>query len=410
MREESLRFETDVPGVWGYWPTTPDLWSYSSLKEMEACPLRWMLSRADYPDIWEHRGYPPLPIPAAIFGNVVHSVVEQLTKALGAAGITSPSAGDVVGVLGSLGGWRGIVLGAIEHELARLDDNPRVSAERVDRVRSELIRRAPEAADQVKAFLGHGVLPAAKETEPTGKSQAPNIPKRRMPARPGVHAERTVTVESLRMTGTIDRLVVDETGVTVTDFKTGSEDEAHDHQLRMYALLWHLDEQTNPDGRPATQLRVTYRSHERFVAAPDATQLRSLEAATVAQVAAADQITASPPPIATPGDEICQYCHVKHLCDAYWPALPPAVSEVSTDEWFDFEGSVLRTNGSRSWFLATVAQPATEVLVRTVETHVPFPIGQRVRLLGVRRSQDPDKPERIVVSMTATSEWYPVAS
>ena len=410
MTDERLRFETDVPGVWGYWPSTPALWSYSSLKELEVCPRRWMLSRADYPDIWQRRGYPSVPVVAAIFGNVVHGVIEQLTKALGAAGITSPGAGDVVDVLGSLGGWRGIVLDAIERELARLEDNPRVSAERVDRVRSELIRRAPEAADQVKAFLGRGVLPTTRGPERTGGASAPDAPTWRTPAGHGVHAERPVTADSLRVTGTIDQLVVIDTDVTVTDFKTGLEDDAHDDQVRLYALLWHLDDQTNPDGRPATELRVAYPSHERPVAAPDNAQLAALEKATAARVAVADQITAAPPPTATPSEEACQYCHVKQFCDAYWPVIPPAISEVSTEQWFDFEGTVLRPNGSRSWFVSPLRDPTTEVLVRTVATHVPFPIGQRVRLLGVRRSQDPDKPARLVISMVATSEWYPVTA
>lgn len=99
---------------------------------------------------------------------------------------------------------------------------------------------------------------------------------------------------------------------------------------------------------------------------------------------------------------------MKHLCDAYWRALPRAVSEVSSEEWFGFDGSVIRRNGSRSWFVATLSQPATEVLVRTVESNVPFPVGERVRLLGIRRSPNPDQPERLVLSMVATSEWYPV--
>lgn len=408
---QRLRFETEVPGIWGYWPSTPDLWSYSSLKEMEACPQRWMLSRADYPDIWDRPGYPALPVVAAIFGNVVHRVIEQLTQALGVAGITSPSAGNVVGVLGSLGGWRGIVLATIEHELTRLADNPRISAERVDRVRSELVRRAPEAADQVKALMGRAMLPADVGTAPTSQSPAPDDgPRRRHPAGLGVHAERTVTADLLRLTGTIDQLVVDDTDVTITDFKTGSEADAHDDQVRLYALLWQLDEQTNPNRRPATQLRVAYPSYVRPVTAPGTSELQSLEAATAARVAAADRTTSTPPPTATPSEETCQYCHVKHLCEAYWRAIPPMISEVSTEELFDFEGSVLRPNGSRSWLVATLTRPATEVLVRTVETVVPFPIGQRVRLLGIRRSQDPDKPERLVVSLTATSEWYPVAS
>lgn len=144
MNEVRARFETDVPGIWGLWPTTPAHWSHSSLKEIEACPSQWMLSRADYPDLWQRGGYPPLPVVAAIFGNVVHGVVEHLAKELSIAGITSPSAGDVVGVLGALGGWRGIVLDAIERELSKLSGNPRITLERIDRVRNELVRRAPK--------------------------------------------------------------------------------------------------------------------------------------------------------------------------------------------------------------------------------------------------------------------------
>ena len=36
--------------------------------------------------------------------------------------------------------------------------------------------------------------------------------------------------------------------------------------------------------------------------------------------------------------------------------------------------------------------------------------GRPVRLLGVRRSQDPDDPDRLVISMVGTSEWYPLGS
>ncbi|BFM23906.1 hypothetical protein CHE218_09480 [Microbacterium sp. che218] len=72
------------------------------------------------------------------------------------------------------------------------------------------------------------------------------------------------------------------------------------------------------------------------------------------------------------------------------------------------EGRVARRNGSRSWVFETFDQPALEVLVRTLETDVPFPVGRRVRLLGVRRSVDPDAPERPVISLSAASEWYPL--
>lgn len=410
MTKDRVRFETDVPGIWGLWPATPLLWSYSSLKEIEACPRRWMLSRADYPDVWEGRGYPALPVIPAIFGNVVHGVIERLSKKLGDAGITSLRAGDVVDVLGSLGGWRGIVLNAIERELSKLDSNPRITSERINRVRDQLIRRAPEAADQIKAFLGRGPLPAASVSRESVETVESDTRTQRYPAGLGSHAEREVTAEALRLTGQIDRLVLTDADVTVTDFKTGLDDDAHAEQVRLYALLWRLDSETNPASRPATKLRVAYPSHERAVEAPDATQLKLLETTTAARIEVADVITQNPPPTASPGKETCRYCHVKHLCDAYWPAVPPPIADVSADEWFDFEGQVLRRNGLRSWYVEPVAEPADEVLVRTVETDVAFPIGKRVRLLGVRRSQDPDTPERLVISMVSTSEWYVVSS
>lgn len=409
MTTEGARFDTDVPGIWGHWPTTPALWSYSSLKEMEVCPRRWMLSRATYPALWSRRGYPAIPVVAAIFGNVVHGVVERLAQALADAGIESATPGAVVSVLGDQGGWRGIVMHEIEHQLARFDDNPRVSAERIDRVREELIRRAPQAADQVKVFLGRGALPAARHSSTEEMSGAGKGKPPRLPAAPGTHAEREVCADSLRLTGRIDLLVIDDIDVTVIDFKTGEEDAGHDDQVRLYALLWGLDDRTNPEGRPATKLEVAYPSRTRSVEPFDEAGLSTLQSATAGRIAAADAITEATSPVATPSPEGCQFCQVKHLCDVYWPTIPPAVSETSTEEWFDFEGRALRPHGTRSWYLEATNSTA-EVLVRTVETNVPFPQGARVRLLGVRRTIDPDKEDRLVISMVSTSEWYAVSS
>ncbi len=409
MTTEGARFETEVPGIWGHWPTTPGLWSYSSLKELEVCPRRWMLSRAAYPDLWERWGYPSLPVVPAIFGNVVHGVVERLAQSLADAGIESANPVAVISVLGDQGGWRGIVMKEIEHHLARFDDNPRVSAERIDRVREELLRRAPQAADQVKVFLGRGALMSRRRYSSGEISAGGKSKSSRLPAAPGTHAEREVCADALRLTGRIDLLVVDDEDVTVVDFKTGDEDAAHDDQVRLYALLWSLDAQTNPGGRPATKLEVAYPSITRSVEPPDEAALGALEGTTAGRIAAADAITQEASPMATPSPEVCRFCQVKHLCDAYWPNIPPAVSETSTEEWFDFEGRALRPHGSRSWYLEATNSTA-EVLVRTVETNVPFPQGARVRLLGVRRTIDPDKEDRLVIAMVSTSEWYAVSS
>lgn len=403
------RFDTDVPGVWGHWPTTPALWSYSSLKEMEACPRRWMLSRASYPDVWDRRGYPQQPAMAGVLGNVVHGVVERLAGVLVDAGIESASPGAVIGVLGEQGGWRGIVLKEIDQQLARFNDNPRVTGERIDRMRAELIRRAPQAADQVKVFLGRGALPTRKSNVASNElAELSGQPMKRSPATSGTYSERELCADGLRLTGRIDLLIINEADVAVVDFKTGDEDSGHADQVRLYALLWHLDAQTNPGCRPATKLELAYPSHTRSIDPPEPAALIALQADMVERIAAADRVTVDAAPAATPSIEGCQFCQVKHLCDTYWPTIPPKVSEVTTEEWFDFEGRVVRPQGSRSWFLE--ADDSSQVLVRTVETNVPFPQGAKVRLLGVRRTIDPDKDTRLVIAMVSTSEWYAVSS
>src|SRR2546430_2535646 len=41
------------------WPSPPTEMSVSTLRELEACPRRWALSSARYPEIWDRVGYPP---------------------------------------------------------------------------------------------------------------------------------------------------------------------------------------------------------------------------------------------------------------------------------------------------------------------------------------------------------------
>ena len=410
MSDGGVRFETGVDGIWGYWPAAPAMWSYSTLKEIEECPRRWMLSRATYPEVWDRHGYPRSPVAATIFGSVVHRVVEHLTNTLTGSDAVAASPQDVPGVLSALGGWQAIVERAVEAELARLQGNPRATAGRIERLRIDLAARVPEAINLAKTFLGGHELSAKRGRRsglPSGGFAAPNS---RRPVGVGIHPEHDLVADSLRLTGTIDRLVVHDDGATIIDFKTGLEDESHDDQVRVYALLWALDRETNPAGRLATELRVIYATSERSVSAPDRALLGALERDTADRVAAADRVTTAPPPVANPSESTCRYCSVRHMCGAYWSAVRPSPRDAPVDAWLDVEAVPVRPNGSRSWLATSVSEPATELLVRTITTDVAFPIGQRSRILGVKRSDNVEGTERPVISMTPSSEWYSVTS
>lgn len=401
-------FDTVIEGISGLRPDVPALWSYSSLTTLEACPRRWMLERADYPAVWDSRGYPVVPIRAAVFGSVVHLIIERLSKAMGT---TDDAAAPVtiVDVLRALGGWAQITEAAVDEALTDFDGNPRVSQAALDRLRDDLVRRVPDAVDQVKLLLrDRPSITTRVRPTPATDSVLPDVA--RGPATRGTYIERTVTVEDLRLSGRLDLLSIDEVDVTITDFKTGAERDEHDDQVRLYALLWRFDAFTNPMGRPATKLGIAYASHERAVPVPDMQEILALHESTAARIAAADATVMSASPAAFPSPETCRFCQVKHLCDTYWASVPPPITSAPLDEWFDMEGRVSRRNGSRSWVFEMLDQPEVEVLVRTLETNVPFPVGRRVRLLGVRRSLDPDAPERLVISLSTTSEWYPLRS
>src|SRR5688572_2264969 len=86
-------------------PDAPEYWTYSSLHEVEACALRFSLATASYPDLWSGYGYPRAPNPAALFGDVVHDALERIVRALVAAGCTTSTSREAVGVLRSAGGY-----------------------------------------------------------------------------------------------------------------------------------------------------------------------------------------------------------------------------------------------------------------------------------------------------------------
>ena len=78
--------------------------------------------------------------------------------------------------------------------------------------------------------------------------------------RPGTYPEQVVADDALRFVGVVDLLEVTEHGAEIVDFKSGSPDIAHEEQLLCYSALWKHDRGRNPEGRPATRLRIVYPS------------------------------------------------------------------------------------------------------------------------------------------------------
>jgi len=81
----------------------------------------------------------------------------------------------------------------------------------------------------------------------TSVTKTPGPPLRR-PLANGAHPEVELRAKSIGWKGKADLLVVGDDACEITDFKTGAADEAHKFQVRVYAVLWRLDDQLNPSG------------------------------------------------------------------------------------------------------------------------------------------------------------------
>ncbi|MGN6782151.1 MAG: PD-(D/E)XK nuclease family protein [Marmoricola sp.] len=393
-------FDPGISGSVAVLPNVPALWSYSSLKAVETCPRRYVLSRATYTDLWDRTGYPEVPSTASLFGDVVHDSLEAIVRALAARGCTSASGPEAIGVLRELGGYSEVAKAMLAKRLARLDDNPRLAGGGRERLQDQLEHRIPEAREEVQQYLHRMTLVprqgAGSGSESGGASS-------RYARGIGSHPEATLQAEDLRVWGRIDLLTVGPVHVDITDYKTGAEDDSHFDQLRFYAVLWDQDNISNVSRTPLGTLTASYPSREVTIQAPDAAQMQTLVDQLRARVTTADELVHSDEPAARTGDQ-CTFCAVRPLCTAYWPTTPEPAS-LKRGTWFDFEGIVVERNGIKSWWLHDVSPRKSPLLLRTTSAHHVFEPGQRLRLLGLRLDEDPDSDTAVAV-LTQTSEVF----
>ena len=274
--------DTGIESSTALLPPPPSDWSYSSLREAGACPRRYALSRARYPDLWDGTGYPRVPRVPALFGDVVHDALDTIVRALTATGCESARSAEAVAALRTLGGYTAIIEAAVERRLAGLAGNPRVSDDLRKRIHRDLHSQVADARYQVQAYItalvlgpGHKAAPAAHDA-PTGMPET-RASGRRAPLCAGAHAEVTLRSARPRLMGRVDLLRVSDDGADITDYKTGAESASHQDQLGLYALLWDLDRDANPGRLPVTGLTAAYPGRDVTFPAPDQPGLRAIE-------------------------------------------------------------------------------------------------------------------------------------
>jgi hypothetical protein len=222
----------------------------------------------------------------------------------------------------------------------------------------------------------------------------------------------------LRWKGRIDLLVVSARGCEITDFKTGKEDPKHVLQVQIYALLWSLDRQRNPQGQLATRLVVAYGGRDQEVSVPTVAQLGELRSEIATRSDAARQAVAARPPEARPTQEHCDVCGVRQLCGDYWqrPDGTVQTNDVDRRSRIDLQATIVGQHGPSSWDATIEGAPGhtfrgRRALIRTAGD-VALPSGGQVRILDAdlqdveHDGPEADKPDAVIVMLNASSEVY----
>ena len=397
------------PDIWtteqpSRWPEAPKDISVTALTEIEACPRRWSLRHADYPKLWGGHGYPPRVHMGALLGSVAHLALETIIREFIRNNCPSVKHATAVSVMRSLGGYRHILDNCINRVIDRLRANPRAQ-HRLESLTQFLRARIPHLRTQVQSILSRTHL------DESGSSEYGRSSGFRRPLAAGTYSELEVRARRIGWKGKVDLLRISPEACEITDFKTGAPTEAHRFQIEVYALLWTLDEERNPQGRSPDRLILAYDNGEVEVPVPSLGRRKALEQDLSERGAAVRTSVSQSPPEAKPDLAHCGSCQVRQLCEEYWTS---GVRKRRHDEdrgknFGDFEVTIMARHGPSSWD-ARFELPGDrrQVVVRTTAGEK-LKIGDRLRFLDGAIFMDEENPEQpAIVTLGATSEKFTV--
>lgn len=306
--------------------------SLAAVLSIEACPRRgWLANSTDAKG--ETYPMPAQELTGRLRGLVVHGVVERLLKSQAGQGFELRSA------IRGLGGWRTLIGDVARDRTARLAANARLPAGAHREFEAQLM--GSSLLEEIQTV----VLRMIEHLEVAGVRVAAHPPR---PGQLGAWAEVELSASfgGEEWRGRADFVQVDESGVTISDFKSGLfSDESvrrHAQQLQAYAVLWNASH-----GGESFRLRVLHPDHAVTLAPVDTVGLRFVREALARRAAVARTVAGLPVPEARLGDR-CGTCPVRHRCSEYWAELGP----MPTERFHDFEVEI--TNVEPSGLSATV--------------------------------------------------------
>ncbi len=369
------------------WSEGPDLFSFSSLSSIDLCSLQWQLMHSAYGDL---SSFPVRPHPSAVEGDIVHQILDKLFKEMSFAGLpelASPEFSDVVAKVNVRTKVEQLVL---DHK-KRISAHPRSGGFRLRSGAQELVNRV------VRLFRSE--YPKATASQVHASTPQPmdlSSIHERVPLLPllrerGALSEVRLQHPALPFIGILDLVRTANDKVTIVDFKTGAQKDAHKQQLLYYAVLWWRNTSEPPHG-----IEVRYPGAANATSV-DEQLLANAEAQLTHRIDELSSQLNSPPAPARIGDH-CQYCDVRQFCPTYWHSFSKNLfTAMRKAKTVDIE-LVIESNPASNGFLARSSSGVQCSVVYSLDgskVHGPFELGEKLRILNAHISQDDNAIELV---------------
>lgn len=398
ITESKNIWRVELPDEFG---KPPRRMSVSTLNEIESCPRKYALRRAQYPRIWGGYGYPPKPTLKSLEGVIVHSSIEKIIDALKQANCPSVTDEMFVKTMRSLNGYSGVLERQLEIVSDELSANPRLKfkvGQITDKLKNSLLLLREQLQSQVSKLTFNS---ETKTNHSSGSGGAPRfLPK-------GIHSEVELNARELEWYGKIDYMFLSDEKCEIADFKTGERKLEHIFQVKIYNMLWILDKTQNPHSIPVTKLTLSYKNGDLEIPPLADHEVGNFIDEVKRRTDAARSLILQPIPEAKPSVDNCTYCPVRQLCSAYWTQetqqflneqrsrLPFSQKRNNLDIEIELENSIAEHLWQAKTLTCGSIEPQTRLLIRFASTSLQIrdelKSGMKLRLLDANSIQQIDE-------------------
>lgn len=359
------------------WATVPETFSYSSLNAIKRCPLQWQLAHSKYGD--DEQLFPFRPSPSAVEGDIVHTVLEKLFRALSLEGLPKLGSQDFRECIQHVNAKK-TVEGLVKKHEKRIAAHPRGNGFRLRLTSQQLTNKIIRIfRQQYPQEVENGLdLPSTRKLVCQDIEPEETLDPRFLLNKYGLLSEYKLKHPNIPLVGILDFVCLDSEQTVIVDFKTGKQDEDHLRQLLYYALLW-----WRVSGQVPNRIEVRYPATvTSFI--PQKQDLEDVEEELKQEVESV-VLSLSEKPTKPSFGSHCSFCDVRQSCDTYWRRREKApLKSVNANTAVDLE-VVVSGNASDYGFDATI--PGGEKICIVFEPgtcciHGSFVSGERLRILS----------------------------